>query len=78
SMHNLFYSNLKKNYCDQAVKCTQTGNGVALNVEGHSNLLHEIPFNFLIFSDCLQRLSKRSFHGTLTFMASGRESPCIP
>ncbi|KIK77088.1 hypothetical protein PAXRUDRAFT_399265 [Paxillus rubicundulus Ve08.2h10] len=36
--------------------------------------------HFLIFSDssCPQRLLKRSFCGTLIFMASGRESPCIP
>ncbi|KIK72513.1 hypothetical protein PAXRUDRAFT_180520, partial [Paxillus rubicundulus Ve08.2h10] len=42
---------LKKNYHNQAVKFTQTGNGVALDAEGHSNLLQAVEKEFLWYSD---------------------------
>ncbi|KIK83853.1 hypothetical protein PAXRUDRAFT_152985 [Paxillus rubicundulus Ve08.2h10] len=47
--------NLKKSYCKQAVKFTQTGNGVMLDAEGHTNLLQAVEKEFPWYSD-LHRL----------------------
>ncbi|KIK72378.1 hypothetical protein PAXRUDRAFT_799078 [Paxillus rubicundulus Ve08.2h10] len=55
---------LKKGYHEEAVKFTQTGNGIALNSDGHSNLLH--------------KQFKRSFCGILIFTFSGWASPHTP
>ncbi|KIK76218.1 hypothetical protein PAXRUDRAFT_170594 [Paxillus rubicundulus Ve08.2h10] len=44
-------STLKKNYCDQAVKFMQTGNGVTLDAEGHSSLLQVVEKEFPWYSD---------------------------
>ncbi|KIJ10159.1 hypothetical protein PAXINDRAFT_157696 [Paxillus involutus ATCC 200175] len=42
---------LKKAYCEQAVKVTQTGNGITPDTEGHSNLLQAVEKEFPWYSD---------------------------